>query len=240
MMTLAVALRGVNGLVLATDSRVTARGGTADVSTKFLQVNRDVGAMTYGLAAPGYRSITALAAEVGDKSLAHYSKIHELAKEVIERECNGWWQGAAEQGIPPGRTVGIILAGFDGFETRQFQIRNYEVRFEPSQEVTLSEKGIAGDLLAAQWHVSRYLLNKLFLPSMTVSRLVDLAVMLFVETMTVEDSVGGQIVMATVTKAEGFQRVHEREVDAILERTQHHSARFSALLYREFIECLKT
>jgi 20S proteasome alpha/beta subunit len=238
-MTLAVALRAVNGLVLATDSRVTGRGGSADVSTKFLQVNRDIGAMTYGLAAPGYRSISSLVAEVGDRSLAHFSKIDELAGEVIERECRSWWQRASEEMLPGG-TVGVILAGFDGFETRQFQIRNYEIRFEADQEVTISDREIPGDLLAAQWHVSRYLMNKLFLPSMTVSQLVELALVLFVETMTVEDSVGGQIVMATVTKAEGFQRVHEREVDEILERTQDHSARFSALLYRELVRCLQS
>ena len=54
-MTLAMALRAYDGLVLATDSRAT--GGpqqSVDTSEKFLQVNRDVGVMTYGLAVPGY------------------------------------------------------------------------------------------------------------------------------------------------------------------------------------------
>ena len=69
-MTLAMALRAIDGLVLAADSRVSGKDGTADTSEKFMQVNRDIGVMTYGLAQPGNRGISRLEDKVGQNRWA--------------------------------------------------------------------------------------------------------------------------------------------------------------------------
>ena len=59
-MTLAFALRGSDGLVLAADSRVTSAEFTEDTSTKFLQINREIGVVTFGLAVVGFNAINRL------------------------------------------------------------------------------------------------------------------------------------------------------------------------------------
>ncbi len=92
-MTLAFALRGSNGLVLGADSRVTSPTSTADTSTKFLQVNREIGILTYGLAEVGYRAINALVDNVNaysdftgatKKRTVHFSEIAKQVKEICK------------------------------------------------------------------------------------------------------------------------------------------------------------
>jgi hypothetical protein len=98
-MTLAFALRGTNGLVLGADSRVTSFEGTADTSTKFLQVNREVGVLTYGLAEVGYKAITQLVDKVNrtsdfigvkKKRIVHFSEIAELADGIFKQTFMDW------------------------------------------------------------------------------------------------------------------------------------------------------
>ena len=98
-MTLAMALRAYDGLVLATDSRAT--GGprlSVDTSEKFLQVNRDIGVMTYGLAGPGYTGISRLVEAVKSKreELTYFRPIADAAGDVFRgayNECGVWGQG---------------------------------------------------------------------------------------------------------------------------------------------------
>ena len=223
-MTLAMALRAIDGLVLATDSRVSGKRGTADNSEKFMQVNRDIGVMTYGLAEPGYEGISRLVLEVTQNRLAHFSKIADKAATVFQDSCTSWLERQEHKRL--GGPTGFILAGYDSLETNQFRIMHYEITPDPEQPFRFMKAAFSGDLLAAQWHLARYLLNKLYYPEMTVNELAELAVFIVAETMTVQTTVGGPIQMATINQTVGFERVDEDDLVRMLQSQQKKFVRF--------------
>jgi len=224
-MTLAMALRAVDGVVLATDSCITGVGGTADTSEKFLQVNRNIGVLTYGLAQPGYEGISQLVSAVNQNQWAHFSKIGDEAAKISQSSYASWLENQKEERFYG--AVGFILAGYDNLETNQFRIMHYEITPDPQQP--FRKRSIPGDLLAAQWHIARYLLTKFHYPEMTVNELTELAVFLTAETMIIEETVGGPIQMATITQTAGFQRVHQQDVIRMLQSYQKRFAHFNQI-----------
>jgi len=227
-MTLAMALRAIDGLVLATDSRITGKGGTADTSEKFLQVNRDIGVLTYGLAQPGYEGISQLVSEVNQNRWAHFSTIADEAARIFQTSYENWLERQKEKRFHG--VVGFILAGYDNLETNQFLIVHYEIIPSSEQPLgSLTMRPMPGDLLAAQWHVARYLLTKFFYPEMTVNELSELAVFVIAETMAIEETVGGPIQMAIITQTAGFQRVHQQDTIRMLQSGQKRFAHFNQI-----------
>jgi len=231
-MTLAMALRAYDGLVLATDSRAT--GGahqSVDTSEKFLQVNRDVGVMAYGLAVPGYAGISRLVETVKSKreEPTYFKPIADEAGSIFQAVYNEWLDGEKQRGreVPPDLKVGFILGGYDS-AANQFKISHWESpEFQERQYPN-------GDLLAAQWHTARFLLNKLFYPEISVEQLSELAVFLLVETAISEPTVGGPLQLATITLSQGFQRLHEQDVNEILRRNQKRFCLFRKTLLEVF------
>lgn len=220
-MTLAVALRGSNGLVLASDSRMTGGLGSADVSEKFLQVNRDVGVMTYGLAEPGNAGIRALVDIVkGDP--ASYSTMAKIVHEATTIFQSAFWEFLSQHRSPDGslipelrsEIVGFVIAGFDGNKTGQFQIYQLEPEgwFAPSAQE---------QVIAAQWPVAQFVVPYLTYPGMSVAAALDVATLAMLVTSAVEPTVGGPMHVATVTLSEGFSLLHDREVAQLVEGNQH-------------------
>jgi 20S proteasome alpha/beta subunit len=230
-MTLAMALRAYDGLVLATDSRATSGPRRFDdTSEKFLQVNRDIGVMTYGLAVPGYAGISRLVETVKSKrdELTYFRPIADVAGNIFRSAYNDWLKGEQqEREIPADLKVGFILGGYDS-TTNQFGISHWE---SPEfHERQFPE----GDLVAAQWHISRFLVEKLFYPEMSVEKLRELAVFLLVETSISEPTVGGPLQLATITLSQGFQRLHEKDINEILRRSQKRFCLFHKILLEVF------
>lgn len=233
-MTLAMALRAYDGLVLATDSRAT--GGShqsVDTSEKFLQVNRDIGVMTYGLAIPGYTGISRLVETVKSKreELTYFRPIADAAGGIFQAAYVDWLDSEKQQGreVPQDFKVGFILAGYDS-AVNQFKISHWESpEFQERQYPY-------GDLLAAQWYIARFLLNKLFYPEISVEQLSELAVFLLVETATSEPTVGGPLQLATITLGQGFQRLHEQDINEILRRSQKRFCLFRKILLETFAD----
>jgi len=217
--TLALALRAADGLVLATDSRVT--GGpqrSADISQKFLQVNRDLGVMTYGLAVPGYKGMTRLVNEVNppnQRRLAYFSEIAVLAENVFREEYNAWLGALSpeERGMVQPMSVGFILGGYDSNETSQFRVLHWG-----SPAFQMDERP---DVMAAQWHISGFLSKLFYYQEISVAQLKRYAMLCLTETSSVEPTVGGPIQMATVTLAEGFKRIYEQEIHQLLLKNQN-------------------
>jgi 20S proteasome alpha/beta subunit len=218
-MTLALALRAADGLVLATDSRVT--GGeqrSADISQKFLQVNRDLGVMTYGLAVPGYKGMTRLVDQANppnQRRLAYFSEISALAENVFRVEYNTWigaLTAQERQSVQP-MAVGFILGGYDSNETSQFRVLHWS-----SPTFQCEERP---DVLAAQWQISGFLCKLFYYQEISVAQLKRLAVLCLTETSGVEPTVGGPIQMATVTLAEGFKRIYDQEIHQLLLKNQN-------------------
>lgn len=234
-MTLALALRASDGLVLATDSRVTSpRLETRDTSEKFLQVSRDVGVMTYGMAVPGYGGITRLVNETKVNQYSTFDQIAESASNLFKEEFEKWLDGT--QDIPDevkpqirqsSGTLGFVVAGYDDVKTKQFRIMSYEAPSFKIQEI--AESPI---FAAAQWHIAQYLLEQIYYPEISVSQLCDLAVFIFLETTTVENTVGGPIQLAIVTKSQGYQRLHEDDIQKSIENVQAQICSFRTELLR--------
>lgn len=226
-MSLAMALRAADGLVLASDSRVTSQEERRDTSEKFLQVNRDIGVLTYGAAVPGYGAITELVEETKQHEYSTFDQIKEAAAEIFREELNRYFE---EEAIPEKDKsrigLGFILGGYDHVSTNQFRIVSYKSpRFE-AREILDYPPTFA----AARWHISEYLLNKIYYPEITVKQLAEMAVFLLLETTTVEETVGGPIQLATVTLEQGFQRLHPDDIRELIERNQHRICAFRRFL----------
>jgi len=209
-------MRGSDGLVLAADSRVTSAQGTADISQKFLQVNRDTGVMTYGLSAVGYIGIIALADRVASDrtNFPYFVPIRDIGQDVFSGCYQGWCsQNAWYQGYPA--DVSFILGGYDHVETNQFRVVHFT---SPGFDPVENDRPY---LVAAQWHVAEMLASKLYYPGITVDRVVDLAVFLLSATMTACPTVGGPMQIATVTTAQGFRGIHQDEIAQRMDRCQH-------------------
>lgn len=224
-MTLAMALQGSNGLVLSTDSRVSsvevdpATGQpkiiTRDTSEKFLQVNRDIGVLTYGLAEPGYSGISRLVEEAKRQRFPSFQAIENVAQGIFGTEFNSWVTRQPNPQLASQGVVGFILAGYDSVETNQFRVTSFR-----SSDGFRAEAVVNRTFLAAQFHIAQYLIHKLYYPEMTVEQLKELTVFLMLETMTAETTVGGPIQAATVTLRNGFQRVVEDEIHDLQEKCQ--------------------
>jgi hypothetical protein len=235
-MTLAFALRGTNGLVLGADSRVTSLEGTADTSTKFLQVNREVGVLTFGMAEVGYKAITRLVDEVNrtsdftgvrKKRIVHFSEIAEKADVIFKQTFMDWIDNSRKNSIDlqptdPRLTTGFILGGFDLNETNQFKILLWHSPNFQRQE--------RFEIIAAQWIISQYLSNHLYYYEMNVEQLKRLAVFMLVETEMISPSVGGPLQIATVTLENGFQRLSEKEIQDLINENQGRFAEFRRIL----------
>lgn len=216
-MTLAMAIRCSDGLVLATDSRATGGAlGAADISEKFLQVNRDVGVMTYGLAVPGYRAIRRLVENVraSPGRYATMSAIVRRAKDVCTQTFRVF---VARRPQLQGEVVGFIVAGYDGNESGLFRVFHMDSTsgFIPSEQP---------QIMAARWHLSSTLMRYLSFSGMSVRTGTNLAVLLMILTSTFDEAVGGPIRLATVTIDRGFMLMHEAQVQALIQDNQNRLA----------------
>jgi len=236
-MTLAFALRGSDGLVLGADSRASSSEGSTDTSTKFMQINREIGIMTYGLAEVGYSAIERLVRElnkthefntVKTQRIVHLTEISKLAAEIFQDVFAEWIKKTSEKlnqelyPEDPLYEVGFILGGYDANESNQFKILWWV-----SPDFKEEERG---DIIAAQWHVSQYLSNLLYYPEMNVEQLKSLAVFLLTETELATPAVGGQFKIATVTLENGFQHLHDSEIQNINNENQPRHAKFLRIL----------
>ncbi|MFH2059857.1 MAG: hypothetical protein ABIJ59_13265 [Pseudomonadota bacterium] len=211
-MSLTLALKGKNCVVLAADSRIT-KGytlegpKTKDDSIKFVKINNYFGAMTYGLSDIGNRGIAALKEKISGSSspAISYKDILKAGLDIFVAKNIDWSQKNPQ--IPrKERDVGFIIGGYDEDE-KEFQIFNLE-----SPEFK-AKKLLSGCLLAGQWHVAKFFTNLLFKPDLPNNILIDLVVLLLNETMTVEKTVGGEINLAIITQSKGFEWISKDKIN---------------------------
>lgn len=220
---------------------MSSQEGSADTSTKFLQLNREVGVLTYGLAEVGYRGMTTLYDRINRTSefstpnarrVVYFDEIADIAERTFRESFERWIarrrrRDSAIDPTNPQFLTGFILAGYDANVTNQFKVLNWQ---SPN-----FERGERPYIIAAQWVVSQYLVSNMYYPEMTVEQLKRLGVAMLIETETVSPTVGGQTQMATVTLGTGFQRVNEPEIQAIMEENQPRFAAFRKTLLDELL-----
>jgi hypothetical protein len=242
-MTLAVAVKGPEGLVLAVDSRLTLTSTPAggqpvvsyfDNATKLTRIGGQphVGVVTYGLGAIGTgqpRSVlgfvsefeTGLAAE-GDDRL----KVVDIARKLGEFYAEQWQKAAMPADSQP---ISFFVAGFDRGEAYG---RIYGITV-PS---ALEPQAYCADYFGARWsgqyklqdnHVAgleKEWAQKLDLPIpyqfFALQDCVDFATFLVTMTSTVQawtmvgnHGVGGAVDVATITHTRGFEAIQQKQIN---------------------------
>ena len=232
-MSLTIALKAIDGLVLAADSRTTEgytlRGPkTRDNTIKFIQLKDDIGVLTYGLSEIGHEGLTLLEEDVSNNRHASLPSIIDKGMETFIKVSSDWSKMNPEIKRRD-KDVGFILAGYDRGE-KEFTIFNLQ-----SPEF-LPERVKGGCLIAGQWHIAKFFINRLYTRGISVGPALDLAVFLLNTTMTVEKTVGGLIRLATITKSKGVQWVSKDEVDFIIEKNKRIWIFFRELFYSTLLE----
>jgi len=224
---------------MGADSRVTGPDGTADTSTKFLRINREVGILTYGGADVGHTAINHIVDEVNNyhdfgrgKRMVHFSEIQEktekVFKDTFDEKLKLINDELKKNGKPeldssdPQLLTGIVLGGYDANETNQFKIVHWN-----SLDFKMETRA---DIVAAQWHISQFLSNHFYYSEMDIEQLKRLAVFMLIETETVSTTVGGQLKLATVTLDQGFQLLNEKDIQSIIKESQPRFAKYRRIL----------
>jgi 20S proteasome alpha/beta subunit len=217
-MSLLVCLRATDGLVLASDGRGTfgdPRGVTAqnDFQQKLYVLNPRVGAMVAGSGELGAMVMSVFHAEHPDAPDLGVTDLMWCLRDCARKNFAQWFEKFAIQGGSPDRPerpgLAVIVAGYeaDGTTTKIYQLVS-AADFAPF----LHDYGFAVSGVA---QYALYLLNRLYEPGCTVSRLLHLAAYAITETASQDGKVGGRIQMATVTP-QSAQPLTPEEVGTIL------------------------
>ncbi len=236
-MSLTMVLKAIDGLVLAADSRMT-EGYTLegpkirDDSEKFIQLNADVGVLTYGLSDIGHAGLMSLK-EIVSQGADQYtlmSSILDKGMEVFKKtSCN--WSKENPAIKREERDVGFIISGY---ERREQELEVFNVQ---SPEF-IPKKLQGGCLLAGQWHVARFIINKIYSKDMSVKMLNDLAFFILYSTISVEKTVGGEIRLATITKSKGFQWISHDEINEISKRHSSRQKIFRKIIHSSLLSLI--
>jgi 20S proteasome alpha/beta subunit len=228
-MTLLVALRGQDGIVVATDSRGTfgdPRGVTAqnDAQKKLYVASKYSAILTAGSGELGAAVMSEILQAVKDKE--GVTTIMDQARTLLRTKYGDWFAKFAIQPLPnplsPLRPdLALILAGYDTdpagrpTEQRIFQLIS-QTDFAPM----LHNYGFA---LAGVAQYALYLLNRLYEKDSTVEKLKALAAYVITETASQDGKVGGPVQMATITPDSGSKELTSDEIDAVLKHNERRS-----------------
>lgn len=224
-MSLVVALRGSDGMVLAADSRVTEGytllgPTTRDDSVKILKLTEETGLLTYGLMEVGFLGITTLrdAVSTQRESPLPLEALLEAGRETFTRVSEAWGEKNTDVRRRE-NDVGFILAGLDRGRS---QLRIF--RFESPD---FSPRELRSDcVLAGEWHIARFITAHVPDVQRSPEELGQLAVLLLDATMSVAKTVGGAVMLASLTPAQGFRWSTAHEIAVARAKNHELTARF--------------
>ncbi|UCH87623.1 MAG: hypothetical protein JSU97_04365 [Dehalococcoidia bacterium] len=202
-MTLVLALAGIEGVVVAGDSRTAIeeedRRLVTDTSQKIFQVSDHVGVALCGRGDLGVYLVEKLLRETREREIDGISSLFEFAPRFLaaayeEATCR------IESGSKP--PVGFIFAGLDRdawgiySQPRICSIYGWE-GFQPLISTT------GWDVSGIVW-IAEYLISRFYDRSMAVSHLEELASLAISETASQDSRVGGESLIAVIT-ASGYR-----------------------------------
>ena len=206
-MTLIVALKAVEGIVLATDSRGTIgdpRGLTAinDTQEKLFQLGK------CGIAFSGGSEVgAALLDEFRKKGANELKSVDNAVDQLAPQAADLYAQWFRE--IPAQQRAGVLLllAGYrysdDSPPEKIIYLLNSQMNFAPQ---------LCGNtMLAGVPQYAVYLLHRYYNKNITVAKAVALAEYLIAETASQDPKVGGAIKISVVTPR-GYREVTEKQV----------------------------
>ena len=214
-MTLLVALKGADGLVLAADSRGTfgdPRGVTAqnDAQQKAHILARHVAVLAAGSGEVGSLVIELARHKTDERQLDGATPVLEVLRETARASYNEWFPS-----VPAIQPLALIQTGQIAVRPDlTFLVGGYEMDGTPRLfslgslfdfSPMLHEYGFAVQGVA---QYALYLLNRLYEPDRTVQELVALAVYAITETASQDGKVGGPVNVVTIRPGDdGCQRL---------------------------------
>lgn len=210
-MTLVACLQGVDGLVLATDSRGTIgdpRGLTAirDAQTKLFELRKFVGIVSYGQAELAAQLIAEIKAKL-EPTETHFSAVFEKTRQTVKSKYEEWLRNMPREQRP---VLGFIVAGFEENGEAKIYYISSPLDFAPQ----LCTTGIA---LGGIPQYATYLVHRLYDPQMSRRNLRLLAAYIIAETATQDPKVGGPIKMAEISPDAGYSELGEAEISEVME-----------------------
>lgn len=218
-MTLVACLQGVDGLVLAADSRGTIgdpRGLTAirDSQTKLFQLSKFVGIVSYGQAELAAQLIAEIKTTLKPDE-THFSIVFEKTRQIITTKYEEWLGKIPRADRP---VIGFIVAGFEESGELKMYYLSSPLDFAPQ----LCTTGIA---LGGIPQYATYLVHRLYDPQMSRKNLVVLAAYIIAETATQDPKVGGPIRIAEISLDAGYVDLEEAEVSKVIEHNNELNTR---------------
>jgi len=204
-MTLLVALKGKDGLVLAADSRGTfgdPRGITAqnDNQKKAHILSPHVAVLTAGSGEVGALVISMVAQKVAQEKSDGVTTVLEILRTTVREQYNNWFptvpamqpMALLQAGQVPVRPdLAFLVAGYEPDNSpRLFGLGSF-FDFSPM----LHDYGFAVQGVA---QYALYLLNRLYEADRTVQELTSLAVYVITETASQDGKVGGPVSLITI------------------------------------------
>lgn len=220
-MTLTVCLRGIDGIVLASDSRGTfgdPRGVTAQNDTiKKVYLVRNFGILMAG-GQQGNMIIEEAEREVESENINDVTRVMEKVREIGRRKYNEWFPtfpfmpipGQNSQFVRP--AMHLTIAGYH-VENEEMEPKIYSMVSNFDFAPNLHDFGFA---LGGVVQYALYLLNRLYSTDMEVENLKHLAAYVVTETAEQDGKVGGPVQIGIIFPNAEALMLNTEDIDSIM------------------------
>lgn len=236
-MTLIVGLEGIDGLILASDSRGTIgdpRGLTAinDIQKKLFKLSLYCSIGITGSSELAAKLVDGITGIIDSQKLEYVDDILAKVVEEAKKEYFGWFgqrqwvtAGPLLDSRPP---IAFTIIGYHKRES-DFISRIYLLTSQLDFAPQLCPSGF---MLTGIPQYATYLLHRLYDRRMNIKNLSALAAYLISETATQDPKVGGPIRIVQITKEDGYKELTEDEVNEINKRNEEQNLKLRKFFFR--------
>lgn len=225
-MTLLIALKGHDGLVLAADSRGTfgdPRGVTAqnDSQKKAHTLAKHVAVLQAGSGEVGAQLISEARAMIDSAQTDGVSQVLNLLRNLVRQRYNEWFPSVPPI-VPPQMAMSgqmatrpdlaYVVAGYNVSEGSPTDAQIYQIGAATDFSPMLHDYGFA---VAGIAQYALYLLNRLYEPGRSIDELTALAVYVITETASQDGKVGGPVNVITITPDAGCDVLERGKIDGV-------------------------
>jgi len=228
LVTLVAALQGVDGVVMASDSRATVgdpRGLTAinDTHTKLYRLTKYTGVAVSGASEIAAKLITDTQEKLGAQAeVVFVDDVLEVLRQTCLQRWGEWRMLQMPVDMRP--KVLFLVAGLSDSKEPRIYLTNSHLQFAPQ----LFQNGHA---CAGIINYAVYLLHRLYSKGMTRKNLVSLAHYVVTETATQDPKVGGPIWIAEIDAEKGFTLVDPERMEAVRRRNEAQTAKLKEFFF---------
>jgi len=228
-MSLAVAIEGKDGVVLAADSRGTIgdpRGLTAinDTQEKLFKLTARCGICLFGSGEIGVELVRRIQAQITHKPQgdASVDEIEELVRGIARKQYKDWFSLLDAQQRP---VLGLVLAGIKRDNKPRSILFVSQLDFAP-------QPAVSGIMMGGIPQYAIYLTHRFYDRLQPVAKLANLAEYLISETATQDPKVGGPIKIALITTDKGYEELTPKQVEHIHSRNTAQSQALREYFYK--------